>query len=133
MLTGDRDVAMLGQREDQMIDQVGMYDRHVRKSVNLPVVKTDDDFIYCQRLVNEALLELDHNGQTGPVHINVPMSGTARRSLCRNFLKLLALNVLAMRLQLQNGKKRFTSCSRQSAFSWFVDSRAIFPMNSRIR
>lgn len=73
VLTGDRDVAMLGQREDQMIDQVGMYDRHVRKSVNLPVVKTDDDFIYCQRLVNEALLELDHNGQTGPVHINVPM------------------------------------------------------------
>ena len=35
-----------------------MDDRHVRKSVNLPVVKTDDDFIYCQRLVNEALLEL---------------------------------------------------------------------------
>ena len=55
-----------------MIDQVGMFDRHVRKSVNLPIVRDDDDYIYCRRLVNEALLELNHNG-TGPVHINVPM------------------------------------------------------------
>lgn len=72
VLTSDRDPALLGQREDQMIDQVGMYDRHVRKSVNLPIVKDDDDFRLCQRLVNEALLELDHH-EGGPVHINVPM------------------------------------------------------------
>lgn len=72
VLTGDRDYEMLGQWEDQMIDQVGMFDRHVRKSVNLPIVRDDDDYIYCRRLVNEALLELNHNG-TGPVHINVPM------------------------------------------------------------
>ncbi|KFI86557.1 2-succinyl-5-enolpyruvyl-6-hydroxy-3- cyclohexene -1-carboxylate synthase 1 [Bifidobacterium pullorum subsp. saeculare DSM 6531 = LMG 14934] len=72
VLTSDRDPAMLGQWEDQMIDQVGMYDRHVRKSVNLPIVNDHDDWLFCQRLVNEALLELDHHG-TGPVHINVPM------------------------------------------------------------
>lgn len=72
ILTSDRDPAMLGQWEDQMIDQVGMYDRHVRKSVNLPIINSRDDEIYCQRLVNEALLELNHHG-TGPVHINIPM------------------------------------------------------------
>lgn len=72
VLTSDRDPAMLGQWEDQMIDQVGMYDRHVRKSVNLPIINNRDDEIYCQRLVNEALLELNHHG-TGPVHINIPM------------------------------------------------------------
>jgi 2-succinyl-5-enolpyruvyl-6-hydroxy-3-cyclohexene-1-carboxylate synthase len=72
ILTSDRDPHMLGQREDQMIDQVGMFDRHVKKSVNLPVVENANDFIWCQRLVNEALLELDHHGK-GPVHINVPM------------------------------------------------------------
>ena len=72
VLTSDRDPEMLGQWEDQMIDQVGMYDRHVRKSVNLPIINNQDDEIYCQRLVNEALLELNHHG-TGPVHINVPM------------------------------------------------------------
>lgn len=72
VLTSDRDPAMLGQWEDQMIDQVGMYDRHVRKSVNLPIINNCDDELFCQRLVNEALLELNHRG-TGPVHINVPM------------------------------------------------------------
>ena len=72
VLTSDRNPAMLMQREDQMINQVGMFNRHVKKSVNLPVVNDHDDFIFCQRLVNEALLELDHHG-TGPVHINVPM------------------------------------------------------------
>lgn len=72
VLTSDRDPAMLGQWEDQMIDQVGMYDRHVKKSVNLPIVNNHHDFIWCQRLVNEALLELDHHGK-GPVHINIPM------------------------------------------------------------
>ena len=54
VLTSDRDPEMLGQWEDQMIDQVGMYDRHVRKSVNLPIINNHDDEIYCQRLVNEA-------------------------------------------------------------------------------
>lgn len=72
VLTSDRNPSMLHQWEDQMIDQVGMFDRHVRKSVNLPLINDQDDWLFCQRLVNEALLELDHNG-TGPVHINVPM------------------------------------------------------------
>lgn len=72
VLTSDRDYRMLGQWEDQMIDQVGMYDRHVKKSLNLPMdASTKDDFVYCQRLVNEGLLELTHNSK-GPVHINVP-------------------------------------------------------------
>lgn len=72
ILTSDRDPRMLGQREDQMIDQVGMFDRHVKKAVNLPIIHDTNDEIYCQRLINEALLALDHKG-TGPVHINVPM------------------------------------------------------------
>lgn len=72
VMTSDRDPAMLGQWEDQMIDQVGMYDRHVRKSVNLPIIECRADEIFSQRLVNEAFLELDHHG-TGPVHINIPM------------------------------------------------------------
>lgn len=73
IMTSDRNPAMLGQWEDQMIDQVGMFDRHVRKSVNLPSeINNQDDWIYCQRLVNEALLELNHHG-SGPVHINIPM------------------------------------------------------------
>ena len=72
ILTSDRDPARLHQWEDQMIDQVGMYDRHVVKSVNLPIIHNSDDEIWCSRLVNEALSALYHNGG-GPVQINVPM------------------------------------------------------------
>ncbi len=72
VMTSDRDPQMVRNREDQMIDQVGMYDRHVKTSVNLPIVRDEDDYLYCVRLVNEALLELDHRGR-GPVHINIPM------------------------------------------------------------
>lgn len=72
VLTGDRDPYMLGQQEDQMINQVGMYDRVVRKSVSLPIVKNDYDKWYAERLINEAILELDHH-KKGPVHINVPV------------------------------------------------------------
>lgn len=74
ILTSDRNPTMLGQREDQMINQVGMFDRHVRKSVNLPIIHDEDDEYYCERLINEALLELNHHGG-GPVHINIPMKG----------------------------------------------------------
>lgn len=72
ILTSDRNPSMLGQWEDQMIDQVGMYDRHVRKSINLPIINDEDDIYYCERLLNEAFLELNHHG-TGPIHINIPM------------------------------------------------------------
>lgn len=72
VLTSDRDPARLHQWEDQMIDQVNMFERHTVKTVNLPIIRNRDDEIWCQRLINEALSELYHNGG-GPVHINVPM------------------------------------------------------------
>lgn len=79
ILTSDRDQRMIGQWEDQLIDQIGMYDRHVRKSVNLPIINDKDDELYCQRLINEAFLELNRNGKKGPVHINIP-TNTYNRS-----------------------------------------------------
>lgn len=85
VLTSDRDQRMVGHWEDQLIDQVGMFDRHVRKSVNLPVINDKDDEIYCQRLINEAFLELNRNGAKGPVHINVPTT-TYNRSFIVNKL-----------------------------------------------
>lgn len=72
VLTGDRDPMLKGQMEDQMIDQPGMFEKCINKSVSLPVVNTTKEAWYCQRLVNEALLELDHHGG-GPVHINFPI------------------------------------------------------------
>ena len=136
VLTSDRNPEMLGQWEDQMIDQVGMYDRHVRKSVNLPIINNRDDEIYCQRLVNEALLELNHHG-TGPVHINVPMKSynnsfnvkelpcvTKIERLCLDDSKCQWDNQLtklkkAKRILVTCGQNSYVSSSLQNAISEF--------------
>lgn len=73
ILTGDRDPYLLDQLEDQMINQVDMYKNFCKKCVNLPLVENEKDVWYCQRLINEALLELDHHGK-GPVQINFPIN-----------------------------------------------------------
>ena len=72
VLTSDRNPALQGQREDQMINQINMYGNFVKKAVNLPIVNTAEDLWHCQRLVNEAILEVSHHGK-GPVQINIPM------------------------------------------------------------
>ena len=72
VLTSDRNPALLDQREDQMINQVGMYGTFVKKCVNLPVVRTEEDLWHCQRLVNEAIIATYQHGK-GPVQINIPM------------------------------------------------------------
>lgn len=75
LLTFDRDPYLLNQMENQMIDQRNMYGSYCRVSVQLPIVNDDRDFMYCQRLVNEAILELSHRS-CGPVQIDIPILGT---------------------------------------------------------
>lgn len=126
VLTSDRNPAMLGQWEDQMIDQVGMFDRHVRKSVNLPEVENRDDFIFCQRLVNEALLELNHRG-SGPVHINVPTRYYNRSFTCKMLPEVTKIDRLdafspAELWQqkvdaLKNSRRILITCGQNSAVS----------------
>ena len=65
--------AWIGQMDGQTLPQPGVFGGLVRKAVNLPEVRTGEDEWYANRLVNEALLEVDHHGY-GPVHINVPLS-----------------------------------------------------------
>lgn len=72
ILTGDRNSYYLGQMEEQMINQTNLYGDKIRKFVNLPVVRTEEDEWYCERLINEALIALN-DGKKGPVHINVPI------------------------------------------------------------
>lgn len=74
ILTGDRNPYLLDQMEDQMIDQVGMYSNVCKRCASLPIVRTDEDAWYCQRLLNEAMAELRY----GPVHINFPVIQTVR-------------------------------------------------------
>lgn len=53
----------------QVIDQVDMYRPFCRYAVDVPIVNNNDDYWYCNRCVNEALLETNHHGK-GPVQIN---------------------------------------------------------------
>ena len=73
VVSADRPAAWIGQMDGQTLPQPGAFGGLVKKAVDLPEVRCGEDEWYVNRLVNEALLELDHHG-FGPVHINVPLS-----------------------------------------------------------
>ncbi len=73
VISADRPAAWIGQMDGQTMPQLGIFNNMVKKSVNLPEVNSDEDEWYCNRLINEALLECTHRGN-GPVHINIPIS-----------------------------------------------------------
>ena len=113
VLTSDRDPAMLHQWEDQMIDQVGMYDRHVKKSVNLPIIQSEEDVYYAQRLINEALIVV-FKKKSGPVQINVPTRGYNFNFNTKNLLQTKKIDYVTVedttmwerkKIELMNAKK----------------------------
>lgn len=73
VISADRPAAWIGQMDGQTLPQPGVFGSLVKKSVNLPEVQSEEDEWFCNRLINEALMELNHHGK-GPVHINVPVS-----------------------------------------------------------
>ena len=73
VISADRPAAWIGQMDGQTLPQPDVFRTLVKKSVNLPEINTDEDEWFCNRLINEALLETNHHGK-GPVHINVPVS-----------------------------------------------------------
>ena len=72
VITADKNPYYLNQLEDQMLDQVNLFKTITKYTNTLPIIKDGKDEWYCKRIVNEAFLELDHNGR-GPVHINIPI------------------------------------------------------------
>ncbi len=106
-LTGDCPREVAGQLHEQSLWQENQYPRDaVKYSCTLPQIKDKADYDYTARLVNEALLELDHHGK-GPVHINFQTNYTSAfpvkelpdiRKISRydvNVLKRNELNILA--------------------------------------
>ena len=69
-ITADKNPYFQNQLETQKINQMGIFQGVVKYAVELPIVKNEEDAWLCNRLVNEALLELEHHGR-GPVHINI--------------------------------------------------------------
>ena len=73
-ITADKNPYFQSQLETQKIEQTNMFRDVVKKIVSLPVIKNSDDEWLCNRLINEALLEVEHHGN-GPVQINIPVVG----------------------------------------------------------
>lgn len=71
VLSSDRIPQLLNQLEDQFYDQLDTFTKCTKYQGQLPVVKDALDEWYCNRIINEALLELTHHGN-GPVHLNIP-------------------------------------------------------------
>ena len=105
VLTSDRNPEGRNQFEKQQIEQAGMYGKMCRKSVDLPMdINTDEDFWYCGRLVNEALLELDH-GEGGPVQINMPAYYEMEYFTVKELPKVRRIYRNELRLPLTNHEK----------------------------
>jgi len=73
VISADRPAAWIGQMDGQTLPQPGVFNALVKKSVQLPEPITQEDEWYCNRLINEALIQLTQHGN-GPVQINVPLS-----------------------------------------------------------
>jgi 2-succinyl-5-enolpyruvyl-6-hydroxy-3-cyclohexene-1-carboxylate synthase len=72
VLTVDRLPELLGQKEEQVFRQHDLFDGFVKYSGQLKEAKDPLSEWYCNRIINEAFLELDHHGR-GPVHLNIPI------------------------------------------------------------
>ena len=68
-ISADRPPQWIDQLDGQTMPQPDALGRFVYKAVTLPEPHDDESRWYCNRLVNEALME-----RRGPVHINVPIT-----------------------------------------------------------
>jgi 2-succinyl-5-enolpyruvyl-6-hydroxy-3-cyclohexene-1-carboxylate synthase len=70
VVNADYRLSAIGRGLMQTVEQMDLPADTRKKSVRLPDVRDETDAEYVTRLVNDALLEVNHHG-TGPVHIDV--------------------------------------------------------------
>ena len=73
VISADRPPQWIDQLDGQTLPQPDALGRFVRKAVSLSEPRDEEKHWYCNRLVNEALLDSRYQGGC-PVHINVPIS-----------------------------------------------------------
>lgn len=73
-VTGLHDYSCVGNLEPQVIDRSVSPNDSMRRKINLPVIKDENDVKQSELLINTAILELKRHGG-GPVHMNMPWGG----------------------------------------------------------
>lgn len=74
-ITSTREISLVGHHIPQVTDRSQFPKDTIKLSVTLPIIKDKNDIWDCEIKINEALLELNHNGG-GPVHINATTNET---------------------------------------------------------
>jgi len=69
-VTATQEISKVGHHIAQVIDRSSMPNDVVKHSIQLPLVKDDNDWWSCEVMANNAILELSRHGG-GPVHINL--------------------------------------------------------------
>ncbi|WP_348687874.1 thiamine pyrophosphate-binding protein [uncultured Dubosiella sp.] len=92
-ITADKNPYFQGQLEIQKINQTNIFTDVIKKSVDLPWIRGLEDEWLCNRLVNEALLELTHHGW-GPVQINIPIIGPTNFYNCLKLPKERKISIV---------------------------------------
>lgn len=69
-ITGSQPVSRIGHGFPQMIDRTNQLNDISKMSINVPVIRCEEDRWSVETSINAALLELRHRGG-GPVHINL--------------------------------------------------------------
>ncbi len=86
-ITTDRPPEWIHHGEGQSINQVNVFNNFVHSSYNLPINEAEEDLHYCQRQLNEAIINCSNNSQ--PIHINIPF-----REPLYNFIEKSNIKVL---------------------------------------
>lgn len=82
-ITMSKHPRFIGQEYMQAPNQTSLPKDSVKKSYMLPYLSDDNDYLHCMRLVNEAILELTHDGP-GPVQLCIPWVDFALGSVSKN-------------------------------------------------
>lgn len=73
VISADRPAAWIDQLDGQTLPQTGAFGGLVSKSITLPEPHDEEEYWYCNRLINDVLTAVRTNGRKS-VHINVPIS-----------------------------------------------------------
>ena len=69
-ISADRPEAWIGQQDGQTLPQANVFGSLVNRSVNIPVISSDDQRWMCERELCEAMMDCTKR-KIGPVHINI--------------------------------------------------------------